>query len=135
MGKNAEAVRRLYDAFNRRDTALTRELMQPGIEWVNPDDAVEPGTRSGFDQYQDALSKVREVFEDAEITVDELVESGDLVATRVRMHVHLAVSGMDTKVGQSHLWTFRDGRAARFAWFADVERAFKELASRSSGTP
>jgi len=135
VGENAEAVRRLYDAFNRQDTAVTRELMDPAIEWVNPDDAVEPGTRSGFDEYQDALGKVREVFTDAEIAVDDLVESGAEVATRIRMRVHLDASGMDTEVAQSHLWSFRDGRAIRFAWFTDVERAFRELESRSSETP
>jgi ketosteroid isomerase-like protein len=36
MEDNSEAVRRLYDAFNRRDTAATHELMDPEIEWVNP---------------------------------------------------------------------------------------------------
>ena len=135
MGENAEAVRRLYDAFNRRDTAATRELMDPEIEWVNPGEAVEPGTRSGFDQYQDALRRVREVFEQAEIAVDEVVEAGDRVAARVRMRVHLEAGGMDTEVGQSHLWTFRGGRAVRFEWFTDAERAFTELEGRSSGTP
>lgn len=135
MAGNAEVVRRLYEAFNCRDTEATRELMDPAIEWVNPDDAVEPGTRSGFDEYQDALSMVRDVFEHAEIAVDELAESDDLVAARIRMRVHLEASGMDTEVGQSHLWTFRGGRATRFAWFTDVDRAFRELADTSSGTP
>jgi hypothetical protein len=53
------------------------------------------------------------------------------------MHVHLVASGMDTETGQSHLWTFRQGRAVRFAWFTDVDRAFRELDARdtSSGTP
>ena len=132
MGDNAQAVRRLYEAFNRRDTESTRELMDPDIEWVNPDDAVEPGTRSGFDQYQDALRSVREVFDNAEIAVDELVEAGELVAARIRMHVHLEAGGMDTEVGQSHLWTFRGGKAIRFAWFPDVDRAFRALADTSS---
>ena len=77
------------------------------------------------------------MFERAEIAVDEVRESGDQVAARIRMHVHLVASGMDTETGQSHLWTFRQGRAVRFAWFTDVDRAFRELDARdtSSGTP
>jgi ketosteroid isomerase-like protein len=135
MEENAEAVRRLYEAFNRRDTAATRELMDPDVEWVNPDEAVERGTRKGFDQYQVALRKVREIFGDAEIEVDRVVESGDQVAARIRMRVHLDVRELDTVVDQSHLWTFRDGKAVRFEWFTDPQRALEMLADTSSGTP
>jgi ketosteroid isomerase-like protein len=135
MEDNSEAVRRLYDAFNRRDTAATRELMDPEIEWVNPTDAVEPGTRRGFEQYQVALRKVREVFGDGEIEVDRMVESGDQVAAKIRMRVHLDARGFDTVVDQSHLWTFREGRAVRFEWFTDSERALRALEDTSSGTP
>ncbi|HZA89673.1 MAG TPA: nuclear transport factor 2 family protein [Solirubrobacterales bacterium] len=135
MQENAEAVRRLYEAFNRRDTATTRELMDPDIEYVNPEDAVERGTRKGFDQYQVALGKVREIFGDAEIEVDRVVESGDRVAAKIRMRVLLDARGFDTVVDQSHLWTFRDGKAVRFEWFTDPQRALETLADTSSGTP
>jgi uncharacterized protein len=135
MAENAEVVRRLYAAFSRGDTATTRELTDPDIEWVNPADAVERGTRKGFDEYQVALAKVREVFGDAEIEVDRLVESGDRVAAKVRMHVHLDARGFETVVDGSHLWTLRDGRAVRFEWFTDPQRAVEALAGTSSETP
>jgi uncharacterized protein len=132
VGRNADIVRRLYEAFNRRDTPTTRELMDPDIEWVNPEEAVEPGTRRGFNDYQGALRRVREIFKDAEIEVDRLVESGDRVATSVRMRVHLDASGMDTTVRQSHLWTFRDGKATRFEWSPNPEHGLRELRDSSS---
>jgi ketosteroid isomerase-like protein len=135
MEGNATAVRSLYEAFNRRDTATTRELMDPDIEYVNPEDAVERGTRTGFDQYQVALGKVREIFGDAEIEVDRVVESGDRVAAKIRMRVQLDARGFDTIVDQSHLWTFRDGKAVRFEWFTDSRRALEMLEDTSSGTP
>jgi hypothetical protein len=40
------AVDRLYDAFNRQDTEATRELMDPEIEWVNPEDALANAAQS-----------------------------------------------------------------------------------------
>jgi ketosteroid isomerase-like protein len=127
MDRNADIVRRLYEAFNRRDTPATRELMDPEIQWVNPEDAVEPGIRQGFDQYQDALGRVRDIFRDAKIEVDRLVESGDRVAAAVRMHVRARGSGLETEVRQSHMWTLRAGRAIRFEWFSDPDRALKGL--------
>jgi hypothetical protein len=32
-----------------------------------------------------------------------------------------------TRVKQSHLWTIRRGRAVRFEWFRDPDRAFDVL--------
>jgi hypothetical protein len=57
-----------------------------------------------------------------------------MVGARIRMRVHLEASGMDTEVAQSHPWTLRGGRAIRFAWFTDVDRAFRELARTFTGT-
>jgi len=37
---------------------------------------------------------------------------------------------MDTAVRQSHLWTFREGKAIRFEWFTDLQRALKLLQDR-----
>jgi ketosteroid isomerase-like protein len=42
---NAEVVRRIFDAWNRRDPGWLA-LLAPDFEFVNPDDAVDPGTRT-----------------------------------------------------------------------------------------
>jgi ketosteroid isomerase-like protein len=39
------ALRAAYDALNRRDFATLLELFDPKVEFVNPDDALEPDTR------------------------------------------------------------------------------------------
>jgi ketosteroid isomerase-like protein len=67
--------------------------------------------------------------------VDRVVEPGDRVAAKVRMRVQLDARGFDTVVDQSHLWTFRDGRAVRFEWFTDPRRAIQMLGDTSFGTP
>jgi hypothetical protein len=41
---------------------------------------------------------------------------------------------MDTAVRQSHLWTFRRGKAIRFEWSSDPDYAFEAIADTSSGT-
>lgn len=132
---NAEIVRRLYEAFNRRDTAAARELMDPDVEWVNPDEAIEPGTRSGYEQYQGALGRLRDSFSEASVVVDRLHESGERVAAVVRLHVRARESGVELELPQSHLWTFRGGKAVRFEWFNDPERAMRDLGDTSAGTP
>src|SRR5688500_17730795 len=118
---NIETVRRLYQAFNERDTETTRELMDPKVEWVNPDDAVEPGTRRGFGGYQKALGSFRESCEQARIEIKQIEESDDLVAVVVGLEARGRGSGLQTEIRQSHLWTFRNGKATRFQWFSDPD--------------
>lgn len=115
MGKNAEVVRALYGAFNERDQETSRRLLADDVEWVNPESAVEPGKREGREQYDEALRSLRRAFKEVEIEVEEIVESGDRVATTVVFHA--GTRGLTTDDRQGHLWTLRDGRAVRFEWF------------------
>ena len=48
--ENIEIVRRLYDAWNRRDEEELVALSDPEAEWVNSPTAVEPGTRRGTNE-------------------------------------------------------------------------------------
>lgn len=128
------AVHRLYDAFNRQNTEATRELMDPEIEWVNPEDAVEPGIRHGFDEYQQAGARAGGL----QGSEDRGRAARRLQRSAVRMHVHLSASGVDTVVRQSPQWTFRNGSAVRCEWSTEPERGFTalgELGNTSSETP
>ena len=128
-GSNAEIVRRLYAVFNEGGSAS--ELLDPQIEYVNPPDAVESGTRHGTREWGAALRNIREGFGEPVVRVVRLFERGDLVATVIRMRIHGPLSGIKGEMTQSHLWTIRDGRGVRFEWFNDAEEAFRALESRS----
>ena len=50
--ENAALVRRIYDVINRSDSVHEvmeelGELLDPEVEFVNPPDAIERGTRRG----------------------------------------------------------------------------------------
>jgi ketosteroid isomerase-like protein len=126
VSANADIVRRLYEAFNAGDAA--RDLLDPEIEYVNPRDAVEAGTRHGTQEWNDAIRKIREGFgKGARIEVGRLEESGDQVAAQITMHIEGPSSGLRSAFSQSALWTIHDGKAVRMEWFTDSERAFHEL--------
>lgn len=125
-------MRRLYEAFNRGDTAAAYELIDPAIEYVNPANAVEPGTRQGLDSYDAAMGKVRAVFGQAQCEIEELVESDDVVGAEITFHAHGRGSGLETAQRQVHLWTFRDGRAVRFEWSNEPGTAREAISRRSA---
>ena len=67
---NVELVRRFYDALSADDLASMRELCDK-IEYVNPAQAAEPGTRVGLDAFRAAFS-----WDDARKLLDGLPDGG-----------------------------------------------------------
>jgi uncharacterized protein len=131
VGVNTELVRRWYERYNRGGD-ITDDVT-PDVEYVNPEYAIETGTRRGIDEWRQAFRRVRESFGAVEFEVDRFVESGDRVAAVGSFHVTGRGSGVANSVAQSHLWTIRDGKVARFQWWNDRESALEALGEEDSG--
>jgi ketosteroid isomerase-like protein len=118
--ENLELVRRIYDAWNRRES--TRELIAEDLEYVNPPYAVEPGTRRG----RDTFALVTDMIEDFELRIDRFLEAGQ---EEVVVLAHYTGSGRSSGVPvsgeQGHVWTIRDGSAVRFRWFQSHREALE----------
>ena len=100
-------------------------FMDPEIEYVNPADAVERGTRKG-------VAGMRTVFENfvegagAEVTVEleELEEQGERIFTQGRVHARGGASGAEA-IGPpvAAIYSFRDGRVRMIEWHYDIDEA------------
>lgn len=125
-----QIVRRTIEVINSSesvDEAMSafEPLMDPEIEWVNPEDAIERGTRRGAD----GMRKVLENFiagagGGATAELEELEERGDRVFIRGRLHARGDRSGAEAlgpPVGM--IYTIRDGRILRIEWHYDVDEA------------
>jgi len=56
--ENVEIVRRIYDeGLMDRAVEALRPLLNPDVQYVNPAEAIEPGTRSGVDEVMRGLPK------------------------------------------------------------------------------
>jgi ketosteroid isomerase-like protein len=135
-GSGEELVRRGFEAINHSESADAvmaglEELLDPEIEWVNPEDALESGTRKG-------LAGMRAAFENfyegagggATWELKEVQERAERVFTRARLHVKGASSGAEAAGplgGICILFTIRDGRILRMEWHYDVDKARAEF--------
>jgi ketosteroid isomerase-like protein len=115
-----DVVRRLYAALLRGEQP--EELLHPDFEYVNPPDAVEPGTLRG----PDSLWKVRDVYPDFKVTTERIVDVGDRVLV-IGVARGTGASGLRTQWRQGYVWTIRDGLAVRFEWFNDPRQALREV--------
>ena len=129
-GSGEETVRSVVDVINGSDSVDTAMagldgLMHPEIEYVNPEDAIEGGTRTG-------VAGIRTVLENfiagagggATIEIEQVEERGDRVFSRARVHARGTSSGAEA-VGPptAAIYTIREGRILRIEWHYDVAEA------------
>ena len=115
--ENVEVVRRVYEAWAHGKFPGPVDDLDPEIEYVNPAGAVEPGTRHGLDAFLRAVEKVFESWETWQMEPEVLRPVGDQVAVIVRYRARGRGSGVEVEGRESALWTLRDGRVVRYAWF------------------
>ena len=115
--ENVEIVRSVYDAWARDQLPGPARLFDPKIEYVNPPDAVEPGTRHGLAAFSRAVHDMVEGWETWQIEPERFIPAGERVAVVVRYRAHWRTSGVDVESHESALWTLRDGKVVRYEWF------------------
>jgi ketosteroid isomerase-like protein len=124
MATNADRLNEVLDlVFHGRP--IGPELLAEDAEWVNPHDAVESGTRSGAEGFNEAIASVFSTWDEVHFEVERVVEQGDdmLALGTLRGHVHGA--GMELDSPHAQLWTFRDGKATRMRWFNTHQEAIE----------
>jgi ketosteroid isomerase-like protein len=126
--ENVELVRRIYDAWEREESA--GPFLSEDVEYVNPDYAVEPGTRRG----RASFAVVRETYADFKIRIDEFIDAG---GNDVVVLAHYTASGTGSGVPlegeHSYIWTVRDGLAVRFRWFQSHREALEAAGLSEQG--
>jgi ketosteroid isomerase-like protein len=105
----------LDQLFNSR--RLDPDLLADEAEWVNPHDAVEPGTRRGAEEFNKAIASVFSTWDDVHFDAERVIDNGDQVIALGSLHGHLHTSGMVVEAAHGQIWTFRDGRVVRMQWF------------------
>jgi len=116
--QNLELVRRIYEAWERNESA--GEFLAEDVEYVNPEYAVEGGTRRGRASFR----VVRETYEDFRIRIDRFIDAGgDDVIVLGHYTASGAGSGVSLEGEHGHIWTIRDGAAVRFRWFQSHREA------------
>jgi len=126
-----DIVRAVYEAWNREDFPGPRALLDPDVEYVNPPDAVEPGIRRGVEAFAQAVTKTLEGWESWRMELEDMTPNGDDVAVVVRYRARGRSSGVEVEGRESALWTVREGRVVRYAWFHGEEDAVEAMRGRA----
>jgi ketosteroid isomerase-like protein len=122
--ENVELVMKLFDAVGRGDIDAAMRYVRADGEWVNPDNAMEPGTRSGLSGVRTALTALRDSFDDLRFQIDQMLDLGN------RVLVTGTFSGVGRASGAGFgpqpfgsLVTVSDGKVQRYQWYLDPDEA------------
>lgn len=122
-----EIIRRIYaeGLIDRDPKRLVDEFATADIEYVDPPNEADPGSRHGRTDVMLALRRARQLFSTYEHKLDELFDAGDTVVASVSFHaVAYHVSKReDIQREEAHIWTLRDGKVVRFEFGRELKDA------------
>ena len=124
--ENTRLVQSAYEAFGRGDMAALAEVMADDIEWVNPGDPdVDPnaGTFEGKEAVLGWFGGLASTLDFTTFDPREFIAQNDKVVSLVYSEATARDTGRAFVNHEAHVWTFRDGKVARFQNYQDTAAA------------
>jgi len=121
-----ELVRSRVAALERGELDALFANVTEDFEYVNPDYALEPGTRYGPEGGRIALQNLLDAFEEVKYNVERLEERGDRVIVTGTWAGRGKVSGVSFE-GEPFavVVTFRGDQVTRLEWFNQADEALR----------
>jgi ketosteroid isomerase-like protein len=123
-----DAIHRLYDAMNRRDTGALRALGKehPNFSWEsNADELDSPGRLEG-DALTAYSTELFQIFDELDTEIVEQIDCGpEHVIFEVRHRVRGAASGIRVDRSEVHLWTVRGEQIESLREYRSVAEALE----------
>ena len=126
--ENVEIVRRVYDAVARRDAETVLALYDAEVEWDwtrVPGLFGQGGLYRGREGLRAWFREWSEGLEHIEYEAEELIATDDHVISKSDMRGRGRTSGVEVGATLYAVWTFRDGKIVRVAWFSSRPEALE----------
>jgi ketosteroid isomerase-like protein len=127
---NVEVVKRVYEAFNRRDADRAIELVSPDFSFRSEFGAISGRRyegRAGFRQYFRDMAETWAAFR---MELDEILARGDAVIVTYREHAIPRTSGVEVEARGCEVWHFQHGQPVRLENYATKEQGLAAVELR-----
>ena len=128
--ENVNIMRQGYDAFNRGDIDAVMDLLDPEIEWQEPDVGISPvrGTHHGPQAVaNNVFGSVPEHWDEFQAVAEEFLDAGDRVVVLGHVRVRGKATGKTVVAPFAHVWTLRDGKAVYHHNYVDTATFLESL--------
>jgi ketosteroid isomerase-like protein len=121
---NVAVIRRLYELFVDGRVEEAKDLLDPDIDWLEPEEQPDRRVVKGADNALGALMDWLEAWQGYEIELIEMLDApGDRVFQSIRQRATGAGSGVPFEGDLFQAWELRDGRPVRMEMFFDRAKA------------
>lgn len=121
MGANADALRKLYDAFGTGDVASVLGAMDDKIDWQEPTSLPYENQVGPQAVAENIFGPVTTQIEGFSVTPDEIIDGGDIVAAVGKYGGKGAGNGVALDADFVHVWRFGpDGKITGFRTYTDT---------------
>ena len=123
--ENVERFHLLTRMWNEHHR-IGAEHLAEDVEWLNPDDAVEPGRHLGPDAFNEAIRSIFEGWDDSRFEPERVMGRGDDVIALGVLRTH-GRAGLELTRPHGQVWTFQGGRVTRFRWYQSHADALADV--------
>jgi ketosteroid isomerase-like protein len=121
MGANADALRKLYEAFGTGDMATVLGAMDERIDWQEPAGVPFESQVGPQAVAENIFGPLATQIEGFTVTPDEFIDGGDVVAAIGRYGGKGVENGVVLDAEFVHVWRFgSDGKATGFRTYTDT---------------
>jgi uncharacterized protein len=127
-----EAIRAVYVALADGDAGPLAALMDPDIEWTEPDGAPGiAGTYRGRSAvFTEVFARIPEVWQEFRVEPELFLDAGTHVVVTGTLAVRAFGTGGRAQAPFAHVWGLRDGRVASWRCFTDTALLHSARVSR-----
>jgi ketosteroid isomerase-like protein len=120
--KNGEIVRDHYAASDRGDLEGMLAPLADDVRWTEAEGFPYAGTYIGPQAVaENVFAKIQRDFEDFTLTVDEVVDGGDVVVGLGTYSGTYRATGRGFAARVAHIWHLTDGKVTQFEQVTDTE--------------
>jgi ketosteroid isomerase-like protein len=128
--ENVALTKRAYEVLNDAYRTGDYTGRQPFETFCHPEVTLrtsgmfpESGEYHGFDGLRRFTQNQAEAFEQMSVEPIEFIDAGEHVVVPIRFGGTTRHTGISASFSVTHVWTVRDGKAARIEFFADRAEA------------
>src|SRR4051794_3884393 len=122
---NVDFVREGYARFNAGEREAALWFWHPDAEYHASRDDPDAAVHRGIEAIRKQFATWIETYPDLQIEILDAAGSGDQVFLWVRFTGHGAASGIPLEMELAHVYTLRDGKAARVVEYTDRKEALE----------
>jgi uncharacterized protein len=125
MGKSADVVKSVYDAFGKGDVAAVLGAFDPQIQWREAESFLYADRNPYAGPQAVAEGVFQRIVSDVEnfaVVPERFVDGNDTVVVEGRYRGKMKTTGRSVDAQFAHVWQLRDGKVVRFQQYTDTKQ-------------